>query len=453
VGVRRFCLALGLLVPLPAGAAGLIVSPTVVTAEVDKEEALPPVKIKNEAAEPWECVLALRPLGQALDGAPRAAPESYPFSAHALVTLRTRPRFVLQPGETAQVVWRAAAPARPGGAYALLEVRGRPAGGDGPWVVLDAELRLTFPGTARAALSAGRVDAGQEKLGAPVTLSVRVKNDGDAAVTASAAVSVGDANGKVVAQAMLGPALVLPGYERTLEGTLAVPPPGGYKLGGTIEALGVAPVALAGAIEVLRPGEIATHRAALVSAGPDVAAPGAPIRLEAVVENRGNLPLPATGRAVIRGDAMEAVATLAPPSPIPVGRRGTLAGMAPALPAGQYQVELWVENPAGRSLVAARRMLRVVGDVPRGTLEVALAADASVAFHNAATVPADAAGVVQFLDAAGVVVSQLRLDPRRAGAGETVTWRAALPAGAASARALVDFGGAAPLEAKADVQH
>ncbi len=437
---------------MSAGAAGLVVSPTVVTAEVDKDEPLPPVKIKNEDTEPWECALALRPLGQALDGSPRAGAEAYAFSAHTLVTIRQM-RLVLQPGETATVAWRAAPPGRPGGGYALLEVKGRPAGVDGPWVELDVEVRLTFPGAPRAVLSAGRLDTGQEKVGGPVTLSLRVKNEGDVAMAATASVALSDASGKVVAQAALGPAFVLPGYERNIEGNLPAPPPGAYGLAGAAVAPGATPVPVTGALEVLRPGEIATHRAALVGAGPDAAPAGGAIRLEAVVENRGNLPLPATGRAVIRGPAGEVAATLAPPSPIPVGRRGTLAGIAPALPPGDYQVELWVENPAGRLLAAARRTLRVEGEVPRGTLRIAVAEDASVVFQNAAAAPADATGVLQFLDASGAVTGQVRLDAKRVGAGEAVTWRAALPAGTAAARALVDFGGAAPLEAKADVHH
>jgi hypothetical protein len=156
---------------------------------------------------------------------------------------------------------------------------------------------------------------------------------------------------------------VLPAFERTIAGTLAAPPPGAYRLAGTAACPGGASAPVAGALEVLRPGEIATHRAALVGGGPDVATAGAPIHLQAIVENRGNLPLPATGRVRLVGDAGESAATLAPPSPIPVGRRATLAGIAPALPAGDYQVEVWVENPAGRPLAAARRTLRV-GDAP-----------------------------------------------------------------------------------------
>ncbi|HKA90338.1 MAG TPA: hypothetical protein VKE22_21900 [Haliangiales bacterium] len=449
--MRRFCLALGFLVPMPAGAAGLVVSPTVVTAEIAGDEPLPSVKIKNEGGEAWECELAVRPPAQALDGAPRPGLETYPYSAHTLVTIKNA-HFVLQPGETATVAWRAAPPARAGGGYAVLAVKGRPAGGGGPWVELHVEVLLTFPGAARAAVSAGRVDAAQDKAGAPVTLSVRVKNEGDIAVSANAAVALSDASAKVVAQAVLGPAIILPGYERMIEGTLAAPPPGAYKIAGAVEAAG-ASVPVTGALEVLRPGEIATHRAALVGAGPDAAAAAAPVRLEAVVENRGNLPLPATGRAVVRGATGEVGATLAPPSPIPVGRRGTLAGIAPALPAGDYQVELWVENPAGRPLASARRTLRVGAEVPRGALRIVLAEDAAVTYRNVAGVAADAAGVVQFLDASATVVSQARLEARRVGAGETVTWRAALPPGTAAARALVDFGGAAPLEATADVHH
>src|SRR5262249_16653715 len=164
--------------------------------------------------------------------------------------------------------------------------------------------------------------------------SVRVKNEGDIAVSANAAVALSDASAKVVAQAVLGPAIILPGYERMIEGTLAAPPPGAYKIAGAVEAAG-ASVPVTGAPEALRPGggggEGGGRGGARVGAGPDGAAAAAPVRLEAVVENRGNLPLPATGRAVVRGATGEVGATLAPPSPIPVGRRGTLAGIAPAL--------------------------------------------------------------------------------------------------------------------------
>src|SRR5262249_9165043 len=126
VRVRRFCLALGFLVPMPAGAAGLVVSPTVGTAEIAGDEPLPSVKVKNEGGGAWECELAVRPPAQALDGAPRPGLETYPYSAHTLVTIKNA-HFVLQPGETATVAWRAAPPARAGGGYAVLAVKGRPA--------------------------------------------------------------------------------------------------------------------------------------------------------------------------------------------------------------------------------------------------------------------------------------------------------------------------------------
>src|SRR5262249_61191600 len=114
-------------------------------------------------------------------------------------------------------------------------------------------------------VSAGRVDAAQDRAGAPVTLSVRVKNEGDIAVSANAAVALSDASAKVVAQAVLGPAIILPGYERMIEGTLAAPPPGAYKIAGAVEAAG-ASVPVARALAVLRPGEIATARPAVVCA-------------------------------------------------------------------------------------------------------------------------------------------------------------------------------------------
>jgi hypothetical protein len=96
---------------------------------------------------------------------------------------------------------------------------------------------------------------------------------------------------------------------------------------------------------------VATHRAALV-AGPQLSPDRT--RIEIVVDNRGNLPLAAVAHARIGG----APITLAPPFPIPVGRKGTLSGVVPFLGAGEHEIELWLENPAGRILFLVRATLR-----------------------------------------------------------------------------------------------
>jgi len=340
--VRRLPLALLALCPFPAVAAGLVVSPSIITADVEREGPLPPVKVRNDTAEPWECELRLRPLAQSLDGAPRAGD-----GAFAAVSLE-RTRYAVSAGETIWVPLRAMAPARGGGAYGLLEIRGRPAAG-GSWTVQGAELHLRYPGAPRADIAAGRIDVGQDKPGARVVVSVRVKNVGDVAVAVDGGVSVVDARGKSTAQATIGPALVLPGFERMIEGTMVPPPVGTYALQGTVVAGAAVPVS--GVMEVVRPGEVATHRAVLV-AGPQLSADRT--RLEIVVDNRGNLPLAAVARARIGG----APVTLAPPYPIPVGRKATLSGVIPSLDAGDHEVELWLENPAGRPLFLVRGTLR-----------------------------------------------------------------------------------------------
>ena len=342
--MRRLPLALLALCPVPAVAAGLVVSPSIVTATVEREGPLPSVNITNESGQPWECELSLAPLAQSLDGAPRAGE-----GAFAAVSLE-RTRYALAAGGTVWVPLRAAAPARGGGAYGLLEVRGRPAAG-GAWSLLEAEIHLRYPGSARAEIAAGRIDVGQDKPGARAVVSVRVKNEGDVAVAVDGGVSVIDPRGKPTGQATIGPALVLPGFERMIEGTMPPPPAGTYTLQGTIVGVGAAPVSVSGALEVLRGGEVATHRAVLVG-GPQLSADRT--RVEIVVDNRGNLPLAAVARARIGG----AQVTLAPPYPIPVGRKGTLSGVVPFMGAGEHEIELWLENPAGRPLFLVRATLR-----------------------------------------------------------------------------------------------
>jgi hypothetical protein len=443
----------------PAQAGGLSVSPAVIDVAVKKNgEVLPPVRVTNDSDQPLEVSVELQPLGHDLSGAPRPAAADYRYAGHKLIGVKN-PSFKLKPGETSALELKVEVPAgRKGGAYALLNVTGRPSD-SAQAMKIGVIIELALPNEGARAFAPGKLDAAQDASNGPVTLLQRVRNAGDTHLLVGGTVSVQDARGKELGNVALEPANVFPALARNIVATWKPPPglaAGKYTLLATLTAPGLPGQEVRGTLEFVRPGELAQSRVTVTRFPTPPVVQKKRIVLEATIANQGNVPLSPRGlvRFVNDKNGVVAEATLAAPSPIPVGQRGTIKGIVDrGLPAGTYQARLEVLNPNDNLLASFAsplqvldRELKLAGKIARLAPPTEEEPYLSVEFANQATVDLEVSGVVVVVDDRKNAVGQVPLEPQAVKPGASAKYHRPLPElapGAYDLQATITYGSGA----------
>jgi hypothetical protein len=461
---RILTLAVLGLVGLPTStwADGITVSPVIVDQEVKKTGETLSFDIKNGAKETFDFSISFKPLGHDPMGAPTEMPSSFKYSAEKMLSTKT-PTFTLKPGESKKVAVRIdVPPGRTGGAYAMMYVLGTPKSTKDKAVAVLSRfgviIELTLPGAKKAAFTAGKIDATQKSVGGDVMLLVPVTSTGDIHVKTGGSVSVTDDKGKEVAKIPLTADNVFPSMVRYIKGTWKAPTTmkGKYKLTASVTGAGGTPTSVTGAVEFLKPGELAQYNAEVRKfALPNTAMKKA-VALEANVMNKGNLAFATTNKARVtwrnqKTGEIVATGSMAPAATIAVNDKGTFKGtLAGGLPVGAYRVELEVMSANDRTIAKymttqqviekevkmAAKITKISG--PGGKQEGILAE-----FENLSNVEVDAGGRIEITDS-NRNTTTIGLDKRHVKVGEKMIFNPPVPAdvepGNYTIKVVIDYG-------------